>query len=137
MPAPGQFVATAIRVVAALTVCTFLAMLAYMIEPYETAASNTHHVIAGSLKHDPHAGMHTLGTLQGGQYEITIYAGPREPLYTVREAVPTGSTPYPNDVAILLTRSELAASFPELDLNDLLSGSGASRMLAEPNYPGF
>jgi hypothetical protein len=75
-------------------------------------------------------GLQSLGTIEDDIYQIQIWGGRDEPLYTVTER---GG----GEVGVLLTADEVARWFPDLPLPEMEYGVEGLIMLAEPPLTDF
>jgi hypothetical protein len=75
---------------------------------------------------DPHEGLRSLGSLEAGEYLVTIYATSVGPRYTISQL------PSHEELGALLSLDQVERSFPDLPLRRLVADDGSALMLAEP-----
>ncbi len=117
------------KLVAGLALAFAFIVLASIFVPADTHAEDDQPLGAGAREHstDAHAGLHSLGTLLSGKYEVHIYSTDVGARYTVYDRADG------YELSTLITAEKVAEWYPDLPLNTIHFDTPVQLMLAEPD----
>ena len=132
-PSMKRLSPTVERLAAGVTLAVAFILMASVFAPNRTRAQEEWPAAgfgyAASI--DPHAGLASLGVIEGDQYIVRIFAAEPEPLFSVYSAADR------RELGVLLTAVQVTGRFPDLPLSEMDYGTGESIMLADPDAGGF